>query len=613
MRLSFKLLVLLLTVLVQSSLASPKQKSMQIAFLSDVHLQDIYGTMEGAFKGIKNPVNGKMATIRTMKSQLMSTRLFNENYFAFLAALNDVVRRGVKLVVMPGDFSDDGQPFNLYGLRRILNEYQRKYGLKFFITCGNHDPVRPFVQDGGKPDFMGDQGREQPLMSRSGLFDPSDDAWPAVVTPSVRTLGYDNISAILRDYGFFPLRTFNYWETPFSSYHSPTEYRIDKASSESDLNLRCATMQPGNMKVPDVSYLVEPVNGLWLLAIDANVYAPKEKRSNNNDDPGNYSGSGIGYEQVLLHKRYLCNWILDVAKRAKLLGKTLIAFSHYPMVEFNHGSTQLICEFAGKNKLQTARIPADEVSRFFADAGIQIHFAGHMHLDNTGVYQSPSGNTLCNIQIPSLAAYRPGYKLLTISDGIFHVETVNIDKVPRFNELFPLYITEYNHLVAKNDPKLWNFDILKTRNYHDFARFHLRELVRLRFIPEEFPESFTKGVLTMNGLQIAEIFNLSINKSETLAYTAWTGYDLLQDLFALYNANELALQDINPKRLAIYHRLVNESAKQPLSPMKIRDLKEQLRYTLAIMRRLLDAHPNSSFNFNTKTGTIARENNHLTY
>ncbi len=65
------------------------------------------------------PGKHKAATIRTMAAQLQSTRLFNENYFAFKAALDDVVRRKVKLVVLPGDFSDDGQSLHIRGLKQL--------------------------------------------------------------------------------------------------------------------------------------------------------------------------------------------------------------------------------------------------------------------------------------------------------------------------------------------------------------------------------------------------------------------------------------------------------------------------------------------------------------
>jgi 3',5'-cyclic AMP phosphodiesterase CpdA len=65
-------------------------------------------------------------------------------------------------VVLPGDFSDDGQPMNVRGLKNILNEYTQKYDITFLATTGNHDPVRPFAQEAGKTDFLGTNGQRKP-------------------------------------------------------------------------------------------------------------------------------------------------------------------------------------------------------------------------------------------------------------------------------------------------------------------------------------------------------------------------------------------------------------------------------------------------------------------
>jgi hypothetical protein len=81
----------------------------QVAFMPDIHFHDVYATFrDGSFQGVPNRKSGKNATIRLMQAQMTSTRLFNENYFAFIAALDDAVGRGVRFIALPGDFSDDG-------------------------------------------------------------------------------------------------------------------------------------------------------------------------------------------------------------------------------------------------------------------------------------------------------------------------------------------------------------------------------------------------------------------------------------------------------------------------------------------------------------------------
>lgn len=138
----------------------------QIAFISDVHFHDVYGDFKGDFEGLKSEKTGKYATIRTMDSQMNSTRLFNENYFAFIAVLDDLVKKDIKYIVLPGDFSDDGQEVHIEGLKKIMDDYANKYGLKFYITFGNHDPVMPMTINNGKINYLGTNGKEQAIFSK---------------------------------------------------------------------------------------------------------------------------------------------------------------------------------------------------------------------------------------------------------------------------------------------------------------------------------------------------------------------------------------------------------------------------------------------------------------
>ena len=80
---SYLLLFILVVVASCKQKTSIQEKPVQIAFVSDVHLLDVKGTLEDVgYNGIENPKTGSKAFIRTMEAQLHSTRLFNENYFA---------------------------------------------------------------------------------------------------------------------------------------------------------------------------------------------------------------------------------------------------------------------------------------------------------------------------------------------------------------------------------------------------------------------------------------------------------------------------------------------------------------------------------------------------
>lgn len=93
----------------------------QIAFISDAHIQDVDGHAE---------------RVRSMEVQVQSTRLFNENYYAFLAALDDVARRDIRWVVLPGDLTDDGQFFNQQKNKGTAEFVCRSEGNAFFCDYG---------------------------------------------------------------------------------------------------------------------------------------------------------------------------------------------------------------------------------------------------------------------------------------------------------------------------------------------------------------------------------------------------------------------------------------------------------------------------------------------
>jgi 3',5'-cyclic AMP phosphodiesterase CpdA len=580
------------------------KKEVQIAFIADAHLQDIFAKFEDSnYQGIPNPVTGEYANIRTMNSQLHSTRIFNENYFAFLEALNDIVKRGIKEVVLPGDFSDDGQPVQVRGLRKILNEYSQKYGLSFYVTTGNHDVVRPFSQDAVKTDFLGKDGKEQIISSSPDNFNKNKTELEPIITADIKNWGYKETINEMRDFGFFPKKSDVYWETPFSNY-SYENYNFGEAQKESVLEKRTYLIKNTNLYLPDASYLVEPIKGIWLLAIDANAYVPNEKLSGKRNDPHDFSGANTGYNNVLIYKNHLLNWVKKVAAEAKQKGKVLIAFSHYPMIDFNDDASPELKQLFGANKMQLQRVPDEEVAQQFADAGIQIHFGGHMHINDTGVRTSAKGNTLFNIQTPSLAAYMPAYKILTIhTNSDLEVETVVIGKVNKFNSLFPFYEQEYAHLKEIKSKDIWNNEILKAKDYEDFTNWHLKELVRLRFLPEDFPTEFLKSIVNLSGKDLllinndkTEIDSLLKSNSFTISdFKSWTGFDMIFDFYRLKSADELAFSKIGKKRLKQYE-LICSQLKKSNDP--------KLVLWAAIFLKTMNGEPSDHFKIDLKNNKI---------
>lgn len=655
-----------------ASQATIEDKKISIAFMPDIHFHDIYGQFsDNAFQGLptKTTQGRQHASIRSMRAQLHSTRLFNENYFALLAALDDIAEKNIKYVALPGDFSDDGQPLHMRGLKSILDKYHHKYGIEFFAAPGNHDPTRPFSHPAGKPDYLGVGGKEQlifslehPLCAQKNRT--SDTHKHAVIcSDDVQELGYKPIMDLLGEQGFYPKASYRYFETPYSK-NKTSSYDFLTAKREAQFDNRhyeiCHQGAGGKYKqphysdcyqVPDSSYLVEPVAGLWLLAIDANVYQPKKGGSGDKQDAENFSGSSdAGYNKVITHKTHLLEWITEVVQRAKTQEKTLIAFSHFPMQEFYDGAGADIAQLMGEDKFQLMRKPTTNTSKMLADTGLKIHIAGHMHINDTGIYRGENNRVLFNIQAPSLAAYIPAYKILTIkSDQKIEVETIVLKDVPRFDELFAHYRTEWNYLQSIAAPDIWNKDILQAKNYHQFTEWHLRELARLRFLPQEWPTDIRELLMQLNGAQLLTVSQLKSDISlEQIAalinsqhqdkaltrgwqlatkqaaavakkngltldsFAAWTGDELSVDFYRLWSADQLALQDIDAQRFAHYELLAqqfllstNDQSRATTLTEKPRHLyQKKLGELLKILLQFSGDAPSDHFLLDLSTGTI---------
>lgn len=656
-----RLIRMAVPLLLIASGASPAAEKYQyhVAFMPDIHFHDVYGEFaDQAFTGLPNSKSGKPAIIRSMYAQLTSTRLFNENYFALRAALDDAGKRGIKWVALPGDFSDDGQPYHVRGLVKLLHEYEQKYGMRFFATPGNHDPNRPFTTPGGEEDFLGEGGKTQRIFSRGAkecqgyqgatARIKTDTGLPTICSEEMVHSGYQAIMTAMGDFGINPSPDDLYWETPYSRY-GVVNYRYQAAQRASDFSQRqyeiCAQGTGGIYKKPgygpcftvaDSSYLVEPVPGLWLLAVDANVYLPA---ADARADQPQFLGSGeAGYNSMLTHKQQTVAWMADVAQRARRLNKTLVTFSHFPMVEFDNGAAADLADIFGEGKFQLARAPREDTSHALAKTGIGVHVGGHMHFNDTGVRRYADGSLLFNIQAPSLAAYVPAYKILNFTSPLeIDVQTVILKDVPRFDELFEHYQQEWDHLNAVHSPHLWNRAILQANSYYAFTNWHITELTRLRFLPEEWPEDLRQLLFTLNGEEMLIISQLNQGeydgkksgaaweaarqKAQALAQRAgmkrqdfarWNGFDLAVDFYRLRNADELALQDIPTDRLHQYQLLTGALATRltpadlQITPPSTFEDMFRLRFgsIFAVINTYLLGNPARNFHINLETGEM---------
>ena len=500
-------------VMHDDNVGSAGNTNVSIAFLPDIHFHDIHADLGlNSFPGVPDPQGGPPLILRTMQAQASSTRLFNESYFALHAALDDVVARGIDIVVLNGDLADDGQPVHMDGLKQRLLRYQKQYGLDFFILPGNHDINRPFAQPAGKGDYLGRDptsgsvGYAQAVASPGYRLGDSPTSENTVYwTPAVREMGYADLTHMMAPFGVVPKPEYLYYETPYSDY-TPASYSFEKAWQQASLLRRqyqvcqhdgnassnapnnapeARTGHPTRCKaVADLSYLVEPRKDVWLLMIDANVFVPSGEGENDFTPAGN-----AGFNRMVTHKAHVIDWMQRVAERAAASGKRLVTSSHYPALDWMKNRGDKMAYLFGNDFADVARRPSNETGQRIASTGVRLHIGGHMHNNATTVRDTHDGTPpLVNVQVSALGAYAPAYKVVTLQghNEEVMVETVPLVEVKGFSTLFPLYRDEHAYLcerarTSKSAVPLWPRSLLEASDYRDFTRRHLEALITVRY------------------------------------------------------------------------------------------------------------------------------------
>jgi len=460
-----------------------------IAVIADAHLHDIYSDYECAGTSI----HGEQLTLRSWKDTRRSSRVFNESKDALITALNDIHQRGIRHVVLLGDYTDDGQIESTRRFVKLIGQYQQQYDMAFYAIPGNHD-------------FYGPAGKHQ---STRFVSTPGNSV---LVTSDPEVASTENTSVLTRNmycegalksllpmaaFGLFKQPEYVYWETPFGQSDAP-ESRMFNAQSE-DGSVSHTLM--------DSSYLVEPSEGLWLLMIDANVFEPRNGKTDPTRKSTFFDSSDAGWNSVLRVKPFLIDWIKDVCTRAEASGKRLLAFSHYPIINTVDNETRAEALLFGQNEV-TRRTPNAKVAEALLATGLNLHFSGHMHVNNEAQIKN-NNQSLTNICVPSLVAFPAGYKLIQPTAQTTLIKTIPIDAMPLNTNLIAAYRAE-NQATGNPDESA-----LDAISYGDFLYKKTYTRLKHRYLQREWPPEIAREIENTTAADLV-IFML-INKGGTKA------------------------------------------------------------------------------------------------
>jgi len=194
-------------------------------------------------------------------------------------------------------------------------------------------------------------------------------------------------------------------------YSSDVATAADNVSSTTFAKIYadCGFNQAIARDTASLSYVVEPVSGVWILALDA-------CRWKDNVTGGTETVGGRYLPQTVA-------WIKAQLDSAKAKGKTVVGMMHHGILEHFTGEAN--------NALSKDYVVADHdnLSQMFAQKGLHVMFTGHFHAND--IAQKVFGtDTLTDIETGSLVTAPSPFRYGTLGYNTLSINTNLIRSVP---------------------------------------------------------------------------------------------------------------------------------------------------------------------------------------
>jgi 3',5'-cyclic AMP phosphodiesterase CpdA len=159
-----------------------------------------------------------------------------------------------------------------------------------------------------------------------------------------------------------------------------------------------------------LSYVAEPVPGLWLIGIDSNRYAE------NTEKDGPVTDGRLDADRIA--------WVEGVLADALQLGKAVAVIMHHGVVE----------HFRLEEKSWGEYLVDDfpEIGRMLAAYGVRVAFTGHFHAQDAVLGRFPGGSYLYDVMTGSLAT-TPNIRLVRVgAEARMAIRSEPVASIPSF-------------------------------------------------------------------------------------------------------------------------------------------------------------------------------------
>jgi 3',5'-cyclic AMP phosphodiesterase CpdA len=170
-----------------------------------------------------------------------------------------------------------------------------------------------------------------------------------------------------------------------------------------------------------LSYVAEPVEGLWLIGMDACRY--------NENSNGYHAVTGGRFSESTL------KWIEEQLNIANEQGKEVIGFMHHGILEHYDKQAKFYGEYVVEDY--------GKISKLFAEKGMKLVFTGHFHAQDIVKKDFGKGKVIYDIETGSLVTFPCPIRKVDLSAGNVTISTKRIDFIETHPNDFENFSKEY--------------------------------------------------------------------------------------------------------------------------------------------------------------------------
>jgi len=176
-----------------------------------------------------------------------------------------------------------------------------------------------------------------------------------------------------------------------------------------------------------LSYVAEPIEGLWLLMIDSCIY--------NNEESYHVCNGRI---RVSTKK-----WLNNIFEKAKEEDKALIGVLHHSLLEHYKGQQRYFSKYIVDD--------FKNLSKEFASQNMKIIFTGHHHAQNIAKDEFEDNSFIYDIETSSLIGFPNAYRIIKINKfNEMIIQSKYVKEIPSYNGVLSNYTKNYVKDKVKN-------------------------------------------------------------------------------------------------------------------------------------------------------------------